>query len=48
MKKVYADIQLGYTKRDFDEPSQKLKMEFDCDKYQVTVKKKKKDYIDDF
>ncbi len=48
MKKVYADKQLGYLMNDFDPPSKPMNLEFDCDKYQGPVKKKKEDYIDDF
>jgi penicillin-binding protein 1A len=48
MKKVYSDTQLGYLKNDFDPPSKPMNVGFDCDKYEGTGKKKKKDYIDDF
>lgn len=47
MKKVYADLSLSITKRDFDLPSKPVNIEFDCDKYKET-KKKKSDETDDF
>ncbi|HTX87745.1 MAG TPA: transglycosylase domain-containing protein [Bacteroidales bacterium] len=49
MRKVYADSQLGYLKNDFDPPSKPLNVEFDCDKYQGSgKKKKKKEYNEEF
>jgi penicillin-binding protein 1A len=47
MKKVYDDVSLGITKRDFDLPSKPVNVEFDCDKYKES-KKKKSDETDDF
>jgi len=47
MKRVYADPELGISKRDFQAPSKPLKVSFDCDKY-VAPKKGKKNDSDDF
>jgi penicillin-binding protein 1A len=47
MKKVYADMSLGITKREFDKPSKPLSVETNCDKYKPK-KNDKNNFNDDF
>jgi penicillin-binding protein 1A len=47
MKKVYADLSVGISKREFDTAPKGIKVEFDCDKYEGPRKKKRVN-IDDF
>lgn len=47
MKQVYADMALKISKREFDTLSKPLKVEFDCDKYDIKKDLHKND-DDDF